>query len=69
MQDPINGNLSEPNNAAPFKSSSVCAASIQITFTMVGSAERRKGFEKYTDEHSDSSWLTRMKCPIILNHC
>lgn len=47
----------------------VCVRCLHSDHLHVGrkcSAQKRLWVrEKYTDEHSDSSWLTRMKCPVI----
>lgn len=60
VQNPINGNLSEPNNAAPFMSSSAARRPHSG-----GLSECWAGFEKYADKLLDSSPPVRVKYLLI----
>lgn len=60
VQNPINGNLSEQNNAAPFMSSSAARR-----LHSGGLAECWTGFEKYADKLLDPSQPVGVKYLLI----
>lgn len=69
MQAPINGDLSNRNNAAPFKSSSLWAASIQFVSMCVLDVLTAGETECNTNEHFVSTLTVsyiRINC-LILN--